>query len=474
MANILQVTSPSVNDNRPLIDGRDVRERADNPQIQNPSDPNRVVRADGQEQGKTGTATEEKNLNIIDYGSNYGAFVQKLAEGNRMPQLLEQLLFRNAGQLLAGGEDVGQLVNQLLSAVEVNSPEELVGFFKEQQAQQTKFSGKFFDGLRAVLSQTSSESLKEAVLSFIKGYNDYSAGRHLLAQLKSLTKDISSLMLKSYRQDFQKLADSMDWDAEEGDTSGNTAFLNDKMIPFLSSYISRTHDYGAVRDAILLFIAHAVKYENGDGDKLQQLFDRLVGDQEFLQLYKGNPHEDMSNALSVLRERNEGESFADTFSNLMLRGANGEAGLEHIQKFYDIMNGMLLNESVYLPLIHLLLPFQYEDKEVVSEAWIDPDAKRGSEDEGRKIKMFLRFNVQKLGGFELLLTMQDREVDLRLGVPPSVAQRTEEVQTEVARILRSNGLGLKRLMVGQKDEDTKIGDVFPEIRERERTINVRI
>ena len=58
-----------------------------------------------------------------------------------------------------------------------------------------------------------------------------------------------------------------------------------------------------------------------------------------------------------------------------VKGSQREAGLENIQQFYQIMNGMLLNESVYLPLLHILFPFQYQGKNVMSEIWADPDAR---------------------------------------------------------------------------------------------------
>ena len=75
MANILQVTTPSIN-NRNIIDSQGVKNEAGGPHVQNPVDPTRVVRADGQTNGQAGTATGEGAFGIIDYESNFGAFVQ--------------------------------------------------------------------------------------------------------------------------------------------------------------------------------------------------------------------------------------------------------------------------------------------------------------------------------------------------------------------------------------------------------------
>ena len=40
--------------------------------------------------------------------------------------------------------------------------------------------------------------------------------------------------------------------------------------------------------------------------------------------------------------------------------------------------------------------------------------------------------------------------------------------------MKKNGLGLGRMLVREKTGSLRIEDVFPEIREKERTINVRI
>lgn len=474
MANILQVSGPSVNtDNRNISDSQ----RADyenSQRIQNPVDPSRVVRADGQEEGKSGDATGERNYSVIDYESNYGAFIKQLGEKLELPRLLDQLFSRETAALLFGGEaEVGEMVDQLISSMQMDSPEELLSFFKAQQSSQTRFSGPFFDGLRAILSQSGSESLKDAVLSFLKTYNDFSSGQHFLNQMRSITEDISHLMIRQYKDDFQQILKEIDWEAANGDTAANTSLLNGRLIPFLSNYISRTHDYGAVRDAVMQLIFHAVRYENGGMDRLQSLFEQMMGKRGAERFFKGEQPPELESILDTPGRLGEGGKFADAFSSLLAKGANGQAGLENVQQFYQILNGLLLNESVYLPLLHILVPFRYQGKDVMSEIWADPDAKK-ERDEARKIKMLFKFDVHGLGKFEMLIVFQDRKVDLQLGVPTALAGRSGDIQDSIAEIFEKNGLGMGRLLVKEKLGDLRIEDVFPEIREKEKTINVRI
>ena len=132
MANILQVTTPSIN-NRNIIDIQGVKNEAGGPHVQNPVDPTRVVRADGQTNGQAGTATGEGAFGIIDYESNYGAFVQKLEDALGLPGLLKQLMFDDLASLVTGEKaEVGNLAEQLFSSIQTDSPEELMQLLKEQ------------------------------------------------------------------------------------------------------------------------------------------------------------------------------------------------------------------------------------------------------------------------------------------------------------------------------------------------------
>lgn len=474
MANILQVSPTSVHSDNRALNNQELSNLADSTRL-NPSVPSRVNAADGLEGGKTGTAAGAEFCSVIDYESNYGAFIQKLADGWEHPKQLGQLLFKAAdGFLFPAQEAMDDLAEQLLSLIQADTREDLAALFMSRQAFQAKFSGPFFDSLRNILLQHPSADLKDAVMAFVKSYNDYSSGRHLLQQMRSLTDDISHLMLKRYQADFGQLADMVNWNAKNGDTTANTGLLNGKLIPFLAGYISATHDYGALRDAVMLFVLYAVKYQNGDGENLQQLFEQLAANREFQFFFKGDARKEFEHVFEALAQQEKAGSFAEVFSAFLTKGAGGQAGLDNIRHFYSILNGMLLNESVYMPLLHLPLPFRFQGKDVMSELWVAPDAGQEQDSQGRSIKMLLRFEVQRLGKFELLLAFLNRKLDMQLFVPATLMGQMELIQEHVTGILKSNGLEINRLMVREKQGDLRLEEVFPEIREKEQTINVRI
>ncbi|HBN55782.1 MAG TPA: hypothetical protein DD414_03320, partial [Lachnospiraceae bacterium] len=79
-----------------------------------------------------------------------------------------------------------------------------------------------------------------------------------------------------------------------------------------------------------------------------------------------------------------------------------------------------------------------------------------------------------LGKFEMVMMLQDRESRMQLYVPSALAKQNKKIQTDVSEILKKNGLRLNQFSVYERIRDRRIDEVFPEIREKEKTINVRI
>lgn len=88
--------------------------------------------------------------------------------------------------------------------------------------------------------------------------------------------------------------------------------------------------------------------------------------------------------------------------------------------------------------------------------------------------MLLKFNIQSLGNFEIISGISDMRVDLQLFMPEELMDKQKDVEDVVSHILRRNGLSVANLGVYQKTRDFRIQEVFPEIKEAEKGLNVRI
>ena len=467
MANILQVSSS------PITPDPSINQRiSQDPSIKNPVSSGTVNRADGQNTGQTGTATGEGSFSGVDFEGNYAAFLKELSQTANLPKALETVLFGDGALALSQEKgEIGQVMEELFSSMEMESPEDLKAFLQDQQKAQIKFSGNLFNNLRGMLSSNISPSLKNAILNFGKTYNDFASSGHFLQQMETIAGDIDKMLLPSFQGEFEDLLSQLNFQAEPGKTEENTSLINNQIIPFMSNYISRTHDYGAVRNAVVMFILYAVKYENGSEELLGKQKDALMNNPDFRLLFKGNPEEAFKELLDQVKGQEE-NAFPKLFTDFLKAGAEGKAGTENISHFQEVLHGLLVNESVYMPLQHLVMPFRYDDKDVMSEMWVEQEAKDGAG--GKLTKMLLKFNIQSLGNFEIISGISDMRVDLQLFMPEELMDKQKDVEDVLSHILRRNGLSVANLGVYQKTRDFRIQEVFPEIKEAEKGLNVRI
>lgn len=471
MSNILQISPTPVDQSQQIQSGQH-RLQNDNPAIQNPADPDAVNRADGQNAGGSGTATGEGGGRILDFEGNYASFLRNLRGLEDFPKELSALFFSDSGMLLfQNQEGLGTALSGLFSSMELQNPEELLAFMKEQGGE-LKFSGAFFDGLRGLMQERISEPLRNAILDFVKSYNDLSAGPHLLRQMRTIAGDIRNLMLSSAAEKFAALTERLDLSALPGDTEANTRLINNEILPFLSRYVSQTHDYGPVRNAAMLFILYAVKYENGDKETLEKLGQRLMKNSDFQLLFRGDPAALWQETAERLLKREAEDSFSSLFPKLLLAGAEGKAGSENSMRFQEVLNGLLVNESVYMPLRHSIFPFRFRGRQVMSEMWVEPEDRRRGGNGGTKL--LLRFHIQSVGDFELVSLIRDRRVDLQLFLPEELMERQKEVEGKVSGILRKNGLSVANLGIRRRMRALRLAEVFPGLSEQSHGINIRI
>ena len=148
------------------------------------------------------------------------------------------------------------------------------------------------------------------------------------------------------------------------------------------------------------------------------------------------------------------------------------------EAFRNIVSAFLVNESVHMPLNHILLPMEWGGKMAFSEMWVDPDAeenmKRGRGDRDNTLRFLFKIDIQGLGFFDMVLTSYQDRVDVQIFCPEKVAPFSQLVQGELARIITDNGLTAGAVQVQKMDRPLTISGVFPRIFEGENSINVKI
>lgn len=471
MANILKVTTPlseygnSVKSN-PIS--------SNDPNISNVTDPNKVTRSDN----KTGESEYQDNRSLLFQNSNFEGFIKILKNMSSTTELMCDLLFVQAKNMVSSGinENFAKEISQFLNMIKL-SEEDLFPFLKAQAETSAKFSGVFFDVLRNALSESNSNDFSLRILDLLKKYNDFTSNKHVLNSILIDISNITKNIPAKYAGTLIELANHLNMEAEAGDVSKNAEILKKEIIPYLSKYIKSTNDFGVVRDLISSLTLNTVRYENGDVKGFTDAFEALMG---YNAIKKKFGDLDINTLVNYLRQQDNEKSQSNELNfkllSILEKGVKGEAGYENVEVFKSILTSMILNESVYMPFLHIMLPMNIDNRMMFSEIWVDPDdeKKQGRSYEDRISKFLIKFDIQDVGFFDLIILHQKGKVDMQIFCPEKIIKIDKTIKSGLKGILEKNGLAVNTISVEKSSSPISISDVFPKIYERKNTVNVRV
>ncbi len=470
MPEILRPTNPV-----PNYDNANVRSQPITPNdthIQNVVDPSRVTRADQRtEQQQPGDAAQK-----LRYDSNFLTFVQRLKNAPDPAQAFIQLLGRGL-QISSGiSEGLAAEMGQFLEYLQMDEGK-LLDFLKGQLQSGSRFGGALFQALHTAFNRSGSEMLRTEILQFLRQYSDFSSTAHLEGRMVRTLYDMTQSLPSHWSSRLLDTAAQLENGVAAGDRQGNLRLLREQVFPLISNYVSQTHDHGRARGLLSMLTLDMVRYENGSEQEMVAAFRHLSGygifpgdmsklsDEDILRLLKSTDYSKAS--LS--------DSFADHLTQLTARALGGEANMQTQEALRNIMLSILVNESVYMPLKHLLLPFQWEDKAVFSEMWVDPDEESGQGGQGKSSRILIKMDIEGLGAFDLLIDSSAGRTSMNVSCPETVAAHAGEVSRSLNGILERNGLKPGDIRVGPLRKPLNISDAFPKLFERVMTgVDVKV
>ena len=480
MANLMGITNPvpgydGPNNNRALPTTPKPGDTA----IQNIPDPTRVGRADARtDQSGAGNALESE---VLRYDSNLQFFLQTLRESPDLGAELARAVTWMRGLVTMPGlaKGIAMEMANFLQMLRLDA-DGFKQFFLDQMASGNRFSGPLLSLLRQAYQKMPSEGVREGILAFLKRYSDYSSTNHIAGNLARLLKQLPDYMPKSWRDKLLILTARFENGMEAGDRAANLKLLQGEIMPYLSSYVERTHDLGTARTLISLLMLNITRYENGGEEGLLLAFRQLGSYGDIL---SGLNQLDDASLLKLLRENQytqavKADTFAERLAGMASRALRGEFGAEAREAFQEIVRAMLINESVYMPLRHGIIPLEWEDKMMYSEFWVDPDGEQ-KDQEGKKngehaAQFLFKLDIQSLGFLEMVLTSREEQVELSVYGPGAVAEHRERVAEDLRTILADHGLDGKTIRVLKSEKPLAITEVFPDLFEGKRSVNVKI
>lgn len=458
------------------IANRSIPVSPDNTQIQNVPDPSRVVRPDGRTEQQDGG---QQDFGGVRYDSNFQTFLQRLRGTPNLAQSLSRLFMGQGTVVLSGlSEGVAGELGQAIEMLQLDESE-LLTFLTGQMKGGTRLSGALFALLRNAYAHANDGSVQQNILNFVRSYLDYSSSSHIEGNMVRNMRGMADAMPVSWGEKLLNLMSELENSIAAGDRKGAVELLQQRVFPYMSAYVGHTHDIGTARGLLSLLTLDVARYENGSEENLLESFRRLtsygtlkdqlggVDDNSLLQLLKSSRQQ----AGSALANK-----FSDHLSQAAAQALRGEGSAETQEIFKQLVSAMLVNESVYMPVNHFLIPLQLDGRLLFSELWVDPDAEeeKGGARRGGGTKLLLKMDVQGLGLFDVVLTAREREVDMRIACPERVAPFSKEIERTAAGILTRNGLKPREVSVRRMERPVALTEVFPKIFEGKDSVNVKV
>lgn len=475
MADIVKVTTPMTG-----YENTTPRQNPITPgdtQIQNVADPTRVNRPDG----KTEQKGADNSGYMFRYDSNFETFIQRLRQMPTLTETMSALLLGRMQTLVSSGmsPDMAQELSKFLRML-VMDQSQLEMFLKQQNTASVRFKGAFFDVMREIFNGSDSPGIKNDILQFLKKYNDMASTEHIAKSMTGTIERMAQAMPASARGGLLELLGKLEVLLQAGDRGAALSMLQNQIVPYMGNYIARTHDMGLARTLLSMLTLQMTRYENGSQESMLQAFRQLLGYSGVRSRLGGLD----DNSLMLLLRNTEFEkasgnnTFADTFLELASRALRGEAGVEGRQAFENIMHALLLNQSVYMPLTHLMIPLEWQGKMMFSEVWIDPDAEnhgKGRATKERTVRLLLKFDIQDLGLFDTVIELHgEKTVNLRIAFPEKLSPVKKNIQSGVTAILKKCGLEPQNVVTEVMRQPIGLSEVFPHLYERKNSINVSI
>jgi len=471
MANILNVPPPSAGqENMNRIRPQTVPENLQN-QIYQVTDPTKITKT----QNPNVHPDRQPGQGTPNLDSNFERFLSALRNTPTLSQSYTELFFSKLGNLVTSGmgENFTQEIAKFLELIKMND-QQLLTMLKGQQGQTQKFSGPFFDVLRQLVNSNVSNDLKATILDFLRKFDSVTSSNHIMNNIMANLKNLSVSIPKSYGTQLEALIAKLSPEPMVGSNPHNMQVLKNEIFPFLAQYVSSTKDLGAARSLIAMLTLNVARYESGSLESFNQSLRGLVSYSELAKILKGVSVENLSEQL-IKTGQNKGNELVDRLIAIIAKGMSGEAGVQSKAVFQNIVSSILINESVYMPLLHLTIPAEVNGGMFFSELWIDPNSEQGVEgEEGKAIKILVKFDIRNVGFFETIILTQNKTVEMALFYPEKYQDRENEMKEALTEIMARNELNFKSLFLAKCEKPKSISEVFPKIYDRRNAVDVSI
>lgn len=468
MADILRVTTPLVNKSQ-TVESRQNVELATQYPIQDPTHvqkPNAGSEMLGQNNGML--QQEETSALLLNLLKDPSVTVNFLKSISTMEAVIKLLPVNNSPFT----KEIEQMFGQLLVPAE-----DLAAEMGRQEKASTYFKGELFEVLRDALRASPQQTeLRDAAVSFLKAVTLYHTRSEALGSVANSLSYLADT-LSSSKSLYAQLTDLAGRFRAE-DAPKNFAALRQETLKVLDE-VGESILFSDKTDKVVRMAIYNLSRYNDNGSFLQESVSRML-----LQLHGDKARETFLSALEefLIAEKQpakETPTALGVLTRILARQTeNDELMSLNAEKMEKVIHSLLSSPCNFTPLLHFVLPVQYEDIQSFAEVWINPNGgedDRDRDDGGKRvIHMLLAFDVESIGHFELELYVREKVIDFSLYCPPAYAAVYSTIKNDLKSCTGDTGYRFGEIRVDKLERPRSLMDVFKSLPYKRTGVDVRI
>ncbi|MBQ8787533.1 MAG: hypothetical protein IJZ61_07855 [Oscillospiraceae bacterium] len=140
----------------------------------------------------------------------------------------------------------------------------------------------------------------------------------------------------------------------------------------------------------------------------------------------------------------------------------------------EMLQGLLSAPGVFTPLLHFLVPINMDDTKAFGELWADPDAGTDPETGESDRHLFLCFEIEEAGYFELEIYARGKSVNVALMCPEGTQRSYLPLKETIPTLASACGYNAEKMIIEPLKRRRDLTNVFPKLNERRSGLNVSV
>lgn len=446
-----------------------------------PIDPTKVLQPNTDKQGN-----QNSNFDLLlNRNSVFSKFLEQLGGTPALSQTLQKIVFEtfSRSENIHDNRPLSMLMKQFSAAMKME-PADILKNLMFQGSNHTKFSGPVFDVLRNLINEYPDKNLEKPLADFLKAYDGYFSTAETTS---AIAKNLNTLIHQipgSFGRQLQALADELMSSQPVINLDSNLILLKEKIIPLLSKYVASTNDFGTARDTITLLVHNIARLNTSSH---QEVVDKLTSLLDYCKYELNLPNDKMDQiramflkTVTAAAQKPENQLY-DSMMKVLSENLNQSSSGVTQSLYKDTVLSLLLDNSVYMPFTHLLLPVNFNGQFLFSEIWIEKDeenekhsAKRSAVSGPKPVRLYLSFDIKALGNFEASIVLTEGRADVQMSCPPSLMKNSREIGSCISEIFSRNGLNIQNLEFLPENSPGITKQILSRIYERKNVIDVSV